>query len=43
VQLATTQALARYWATGYDWRKCEAKLSALPNLITEIDGLQRRH
>jgi pimeloyl-ACP methyl ester carboxylesterase len=39
VQLATTQALARYWATEYDWRKCEAKLNALPNLITEIDGL----
>src|SRR5262245_37809807 len=31
VQLATTQALARYWATDYDWRKCEAKLNALPN------------
>ncbi len=39
VQLATTQALARYWATEYDWRKCEAKLSALPHFITEIDGL----
>src|SRR5688572_20097109 len=39
VQLATTQNLARYWATGYDWRKCEAKLNALPNFITEIDGL----
>jgi len=39
VQLATTQALARYWATDYDWRKCEAKLQALPNFITEIDGL----
>jgi pimeloyl-ACP methyl ester carboxylesterase len=39
VQLATTQALARYWATDYDWRTCEAKLSALPNFITEIDGL----
>lgn len=39
VQLATTQALARYWATDYDWRKCEAKLNALPNFITEIDGL----
>jgi pimeloyl-ACP methyl ester carboxylesterase len=39
VQLATTQALARYWATDYDWRKCEARLSALPNFITEIDGL----
>ena len=39
VQLATTQALARYWAIEYDWRKIEAKLSALPNFITEIDGL----
>jgi pimeloyl-ACP methyl ester carboxylesterase len=39
VQLATMQALARYWASDYDWRKCEAKLNALPNFITEIDGL----
>ena len=39
MQLATTQALARYWATDYDWRKVEAKLNALPNFITEIDGL----
>src|ERR1700727_783616 len=39
VQLATTQALARYWATDYDWRKVEARLNALPNFITEIDGL----
>ena len=39
VQLATIQALARYWATDYDWRKVEAKLSALPQFITEIDGL----
>jgi pimeloyl-ACP methyl ester carboxylesterase len=39
VQLATTQALARYWATEYEWRKCEAKLNAVPNFITEIDGL----
>jgi pimeloyl-ACP methyl ester carboxylesterase len=39
VQLATTQALARYWATDYDWRKVEAKLNALPQFITEIDGL----
>jgi pimeloyl-ACP methyl ester carboxylesterase len=39
VQLATIQALARYWATEYDWRKIEAKLSALPQFITEIDGL----
>jgi pimeloyl-ACP methyl ester carboxylesterase len=39
VQLATTQALARYWATDYDWRRCEARLMALPNFVTEIDGL----
>ena len=39
VQLATIQALARYWATTYDWRKCEARLNALPQFITEIDGL----
>ena len=39
VQLATMQKLARYWATEYDWRKCEAKLNALPNFMTEIDGL----
>jgi pimeloyl-ACP methyl ester carboxylesterase len=39
VQLATMQKLARYWETDYDWRKCEAKLKALPNFITEIDGL----
>jgi pimeloyl-ACP methyl ester carboxylesterase len=39
VQLATTQALARYWATEYDWRKCEARLNALPQFLTEIDGL----
>jgi pimeloyl-ACP methyl ester carboxylesterase len=39
VQLATIQALARYWATDYDWRKIEAKLNALPNFMTEIDGL----
>jgi pimeloyl-ACP methyl ester carboxylesterase len=39
VQLATTQALARYWATDYDWRKIESKLNALPQFITEIDGL----
>src|SRR5712675_29406 len=39
VQLATTQALARYWATDYDWRKVEARLDALPQFITEIDGL----
>src|SRR5579862_4468508 len=39
VQLATTQALARYWSTDYDWRKVEAKLNALPQFMTEIDGL----
>jgi pimeloyl-ACP methyl ester carboxylesterase len=39
VQLATMQNLARYWATEYDWRKCEAKLNALPNFMTKIDGL----
>jgi pimeloyl-ACP methyl ester carboxylesterase len=38
-RLAIMQDLARYWETGYDWRKCEAKLNALPNFITEIDGL----
>jgi len=39
VQLATMQALARYWGTEYDWRKVEAKLNALPQFIIEIDGL----
>src|SRR5271170_8460756 len=39
VQLAKIQALARYWATEYDWRKIEAKLNALPQFMTEIDGL----
>ena len=39
VQLATTQKLARYWATDYDWRKVEAKLNARPQFITEIDGV----
>jgi pimeloyl-ACP methyl ester carboxylesterase len=39
VQLDTTQALARYWATEYDWRKIEARINALPQFITEIDGL----
>ena len=39
VQLAFIQELARYWATEYDWRKCEAKLNSYPNFITEIDGL----
>jgi pimeloyl-ACP methyl ester carboxylesterase len=39
VQLDMMQALARYWATEYDWRSCEAKLNSVPNFITEIDGL----
>jgi len=40
VQLATLQALARYWTTEYDWRKCEARLNALPQFTTEIDGVE---
>ena len=39
VQLETMQKLARCWATDYDWRICEAKLNAMPQFITEIDGL----
>jgi pimeloyl-ACP methyl ester carboxylesterase len=39
VQLATMQKLAKYWATDYDWRRCEARLNALPHFVTEIDGL----
>jgi pimeloyl-ACP methyl ester carboxylesterase len=39
VQLATTQALARYWATEHDWRKAEARLNSFPNFITDVDGL----
>ena len=39
LQLATIQKLARYWAEEYDWRRCEARLNALPQFITEIDGL----
>jgi hypothetical protein len=39
VQLATVQELARYWATDYDWRACEARLNALPQFTTEIDGV----
>ena len=39
VRLDTIQKLARYWATEHDWRKVEARLNALPNFITEIDGL----
>lgn len=40
VKLDTMQKLARYWATDYDWRRCEAKLNALPQFLTEIDGLE---
>jgi pimeloyl-ACP methyl ester carboxylesterase len=40
VRLALMQDLARYWGTDYDWAKCEAKLNALPNFTTEIDGLE---
>src|SRR3954454_920373 len=40
VQLATMRALARYWTTEYDWRACEARLNALPQFTTEIDGLE---
>jgi pimeloyl-ACP methyl ester carboxylesterase len=39
VQLATIQALVSYWGGGYDWRRCEAKLNALPQFTTQIDGL----
>ncbi len=39
VQLATSQELARYWAADYDWRACEARLNALPQFTTEIDGV----
>ena len=39
VQLATVKELASYWATDYDWSKCEKKLKALPHFVTEIDGL----
>src|SRR5256714_5678313 len=39
VQLAFIQALARYWATDYNWRRCEAQLNSHPQFITEIDGL----
>jgi pimeloyl-ACP methyl ester carboxylesterase len=40
VQLATMQALARYWSTDYDWRKAESRLNALPQFTTEIDGVK---
>jgi hypothetical protein len=39
VQLETIRKLARYWLTDYDWRKREAKLNALPQFVTEIDGV----
>ena len=39
VQLATIQHLVTYWGAGYDWRRCEAQLNALPQFRTEIDGL----
>ena len=39
VQLATMQQLAQYWASEHDWRKCEAKLNAVPQFVTQIDGL----
>ena len=39
VQLATLRALAEYWANDYDWRRCEARLNALPQFKTEIDGV----
>src|SRR5689334_20974354 len=42
VQLATIQELTRYWATEYDWRRCEAALNALPQFTTEIDGVDIR-
>ena len=42
VQRATIQELARYWGTEYDWRACEAKLNALPQFTTEIDGVDIR-
>jgi Epoxide hydrolase N terminus len=40
VQLATLQALTRHWTTDYDWRKVEARLNALPQFMTEIDGVE---
>jgi hypothetical protein len=39
VQSATPQALARYWSTGYDWRRCEARLNAVPRFTTGIGGV----
>ena len=40
MQLATLRALARYWSTEYDWRKCEARLNVLPQFTTVIDGVK---
>ena len=40
VQLATLRSLARYWTSEHDWRKCEARLNALPQFMTEIDGVE---
>ena len=42
VPLATMEELTRYWGTDYDWRKCEAKLNALPHFVTEVDRLDIR-
>src|SRR5215470_10770414 len=39
VQSATMRALVSYWGTGYDWRRCEARLNELPQFVTGIDGL----
>ena len=39
VQLATIQELARYWTSDYDWRRCQARLNALPQFQTDIDGV----
>src|SRR4051812_5469590 len=39
VRLETVQALAEYWATEYDWRRCEERFAALPHFVTEIDGV----
>ena len=39
MQLATVRALAEYWVNDYDWRRCEARLNALPQFKTEIDGV----
>ena len=39
VQLATTEELARYWSNDYDWHRCEERLNALPQFMTEIDGV----